>query len=148
MQEYKYFNGGEPITHTDRLWIFWCTFAFHYLKASEFIVSVHNQLCLVSIHSNQDHVLWIIFYVATNKLIGGSICKELVAEKKKNRIFFTYRSGYTAAKYFPSRNYWKNIFDLDKALELLWHCSIGLRKTQFIITFFPNSILPKCILDY
>lgn len=75
-------------------------FAFHYLKAFEFIVSVHNQLCLVSIHSNQDHVLWIILYVATNKLIGGSICKELVAEKKhpQNFFFFYIKIGLYSSK--------------------------------------------------
>lgn len=59
---------------------------FHYLKAFELIISVHYQLRLVAIYSDQDHVLWAVLHIAAHQLVGGSIGEELREGKKSYQL--------------------------------------------------------------
>lgn len=70
-----------------------------YLKALQFIVSVHNQLCSVAINSHKDHILWAVLHIAANQLVGGSISEEL--QNKKQSCNLTLR--HTALTQTKSR---------------------------------------------
>lgn len=47
------------------------------LETFQLVVSVHDQLRLVSIHSHQDHVLRTVFQVTADELVRGSISEVL-----------------------------------------------------------------------
>lgn len=48
-----------------------------YLETFELVVSVHDQLRLVSVHSDKDHVFRTAFQVTTHKLVCGSVGEVL-----------------------------------------------------------------------
>lgn len=54
-----------------------------YLEAFELVVSVDDQLSLVSVHSDQDHVLWTVVHIAAHQLVGRPVGEELEEEDEK-----------------------------------------------------------------
>lgn len=54
-----------------------------YLEALQLVVSVHDQLRLVAVHSDEDHVVGAVVHIATNQLVGGPIGEGLEERDRK-----------------------------------------------------------------
>lgn len=51
--------------------------SFLYLEAFQLVVSVHDQLRFVSVHSDKDHIFRTVFQVTTDKLVCCSVGEVL-----------------------------------------------------------------------
>lgn len=48
-----------------------------YLKAFQLVISVHDQLRLVPVDSDQNHVVWTVVHIAAHQLVGGTVSEGL-----------------------------------------------------------------------
>jgi hypothetical protein len=54
------------------------------LDVAGFSVPVDQEICLVSIHSYEDNILWRVFMETTKQLVGNSVGKHLMNGEKKS----------------------------------------------------------------
>lgn len=64
-----------------------------YSETLHFVLPVNQQLCLVAINTNQNHILHNRAHIAAEQLVGDAICEELQQERATNSGIFKPQPG-------------------------------------------------------